>query len=415
MPTPRSPIPVVVTGMGAVTPLGANLPQTWEALLAGKSGARYLTEEWAEPLPVRIGAPSVVEPASLLDRVEARKLDRSGQFALAAAREAWSDAGRPGVEPERLGVSVSSGIGGISTLIDAWETLRTKGSRLVSPLCIPMLMPNGPAGALALEFGARAGAHAPVSACSSGAEAIALGLEMIRSGRADVVIAGGTEAALHPLPLAAFAAMRALSQRQDAPQEASRPFDKGRDGFVLGEGGAVLVLERADHAAARGATVYGELLGAGLSSDAYHIAAPDPDGAGAARAVTAALVDAGLAPEDIGHINVHATSTPAGDVAEIRALHSSLGDAAGAAKVSATKGCTGHLLGAAGALEAQFAILAGRLGIAPATRNLDNLDEECDLDVVRIAPARIPTGTVALSTSFGFGGHNVALVVRGAA
>jgi 3-oxoacyl-[acyl-carrier-protein] synthase II len=278
-----------------------------------------------------------------------------------------------------------------------------------------MLMPNGPAGALALEFGARAGAHAPVSACSSGAEAIALGLEMIRSGRADVVIAGGTEAALHPLPLAAFAAMRALSQRQDAPQEASRPFDKGRDGFVLGEGGAVLVLERADHAAARGATVYGELLGAGLSSDAYHIAAPDPDGAGAARAVTAALVDAGLAPEDIGHINVHATSTPAGDVAEIRALHSSLGDAAGAAKVSATKGCTGHLLGAAGALEAQFAILAGRLGIAPATRNLDNLDEECDLDVVRIAPARIPTGTVALSTSFGFGGHNVALVVRGAA
>jgi 3-oxoacyl-[acyl-carrier-protein] synthase II len=406
MTTSTRSIPVVVTGMGATTPLAGTLPETWQALLDGASGVRYLHEEWAEPLPVRIGAPVAVEPGEVLGRVEARRLDRSGQFAMIAAREAWDDAARPSVTPERLGVVVSSGIGGISTLIDAWEALRTKGARQVSPLCIPMLMPNGPAGALALEFGAKAGAHAPVSACSSGAEAIALGLEMIRSGRADVVIAGGTEAALHPLPLAAFAAMRALSLRQDAPQEASRPFDKGRDGFVLGEGGAVLVLERADHAAARGA---------GITSDAHHIAAPDPDGAGAARAITAALADAELSPGDIGHVNVHATSTPAGDVAEARALRTALGDVAGTVKVSATKGSTGHLLGAAGALEAQFAILAGRLGLAPATRNLDNPDEECDLDVVRISPAALPVGTAALSTSFGFGGHNVALVVRGAA
>jgi 3-oxoacyl-[acyl-carrier-protein] synthase II len=401
--------PVVVTGLGATTPLGGNVSSTWEALLAGRSGTRAIGAPWAEQLPVRIAAPAAVDPVLALGRVAARRLDRSQQFALLAAREAWADAGAPDVEPERLAVVVASGIGGVTTLLDAHDTLATKGARAVSPHTVPMLMPNGSAAIVALELGARAGTHAPVSACASGAESIALALDLLRLGRADVVVCGGTEAAIHPLPLAGFAAMRALSLRNDEPGSASRPFDKGRDGFVLGEGAGVLVLERAASAIARGAHIYAELAGAGLTSDAHHVAAPDPAGAGAARAVAAALQDADADPADIVHINPHATSTPLGDLAEVRALHTALGDSAATVPVSATKSATGHLLGAAGGVEALFAVLALDHRLAPPTRNLDDQDDEATLDVVRIEARPLPRAGIALSTSFGFGGHNTAL------
>ncbi|THJ75479.1 beta-ketoacyl-ACP synthase II [Candidatus Frankia alpina] len=401
--TPRQ---VVVTGLGATTPLGGDVASTWEGLLAGRSGARRLTEEWIEQLPVQIGAPLATELP--LARVEARTLDRSQQMALVAAREAWADAGSPEVDQERLAACVASGIGGVITLLTQHDVLREKGARRVSPHVVPMLMPNGPASTVGLEFKAKAGVHAPVSACASGSEAIALGLDIIRAGRADVVIAGGTEAAIAALPIAGFAQMQALSRRNDSPESASRPFDKGRDGFVLGEGAAILVLEAAEHAAARGARVYGALAGAGISSDAYHVAAPDPTGAGAARAVRAALRSALLEPSDIVHINAHATSTPAGDLAEAVALRTALGDHIDAVAVTSTKSMTGHLLGAAGALEAVVSILALRERIVPATRNLDALDDEIALDVVSIDNRKIGTGA-ALSNSFGFGGHDVCL------
>ena len=404
---------VVVTGLGATTPIGGDVPTTWDALHAGRSGVRRLTQEWAESLPVRIAAPAAVEPTEVLERVEARTLDRSQQFALVAAREAWADAGAPGVEPERLAVVLASGIGGVLTLLGSYDLLKERGPRRISPHTVPMLMPNGPAATVGLELGARAGVHTPVSACASGAEGIALALDLLRAGRADVVVCGGTEAAIHPLPLAGFAAMRALSGREDAPEAASRPYDKGRDGFVLGEGAGVLVLEKAGRARARGAKIYAEVAGAGITSDAYHVAAPDPVGAGAARAMTMALQDAGLSPADLVHLNAHATSTPAGDIAESIAIRTALGDATDAVAVSATKSQTGHLLGAAGAVEAIFTILALRDRLAPATRNLDDLDDEVTLDVVRMDGRPLGAGA-ALSNAFGFGGHNVALAFRSA-
>ncbi|MCM3886992.1 beta-ketoacyl-ACP synthase II [Frankia sp. R82] len=401
--TPRQ---VVVTGLGAVTPLGGNVATTWEGLLAGRSGARRITEDWIEELPVQIAAPLADELP--LGRVEARTLDRSQQMALVAAREAWADAGTPEVDQERLAACVASGIGGVLTLLTQHDVLREKGPRRVSPHTVPMLMPNGPASTVGLAFGAKAGVHAPVSACASGSEAIALGLDIIRAGRADVVIAGGTEAAIAALPIAGFAQMQALSRRNDTPQTASRPFDKARDGFVLGEGAAIVVLEAAEHALARGARVHGALAGAGISSDAYHIAAPDPEGAGAARAVRAALRSASLAATDVVHINAHATSTPAGDLAEAVALRSALGAHIDQVAITATKSMTGHLLGAAGAVEAIATILALRERTVPATRNLDALDDEIALDVVAVDNRTIGTGA-ALSNSFGFGGHDVCL------
>jgi 3-oxoacyl-[acyl-carrier-protein] synthase II len=403
---------VVVTGLGATTPIGGDVPSTWSAMLAGKSGIRTLTEDWVSELPVHIGGRVLVEPIEVLSRVEARRLDRGGQFAVVAAREAWADSGLAGkVDPERFGVAVASGIGGITTLLQAYDTLLAKGARLVSPLAIPMLMPNGPAAAIGLELGARAGVHTPVSACASGAEGIALGLDMIRSGRADVVIAGGTEAAIHALPMAAFASMKAMSTRNDEPERASRPYDKARDGFVLGEGAALVVLESEAHAKARGAKIYCTLAGAGITSDAHHIAQPDPSGSGVARALRLALVDAGISPEDVGHVNAHATSTPQGDVAEVLALRRVLGDAADGAPISATKSMTGHLLGAAGALEAVVTVLALQERKAPPTINLDDPDDEVDVDVVRHEPRALRSGPLAaLNNSFGFGGHNVCLV-----
>ncbi len=412
----------VVTGLGATTPLGGDVASTWQGMLDGRSGVRRLPEEFVDLLPVHIGAPVAVDPLDVLDRVQARRLDRTAQLALIAAREAWADAGLPApdsegyteqVDPDRLGVVVGTGIGGVLTTLANYDTLREKGARRVSPLAIPMLMPNGPAAAIALEVLARAGVHTPISACASGAEAIGQGLEMIRSGRADVVLCGGTEAAIHPLPIAAFANMQALSRRNDEPERASRPYDKGRDGFVYGEGSGVLVLESADHAAARGAQVYAEVVGVGMTSDAHHIAQPDPVGAGAAQAMVDALADAALDPADVVHLNAHATSTPQGDIAESLAIRSALGDATDSVAVSATKSMTGHLLGAAGAVEAVATVMALARRTAPPTVNLENPDDEIDLDVVASEPRRLGDGDLAaLSNSFGFGGHNVALAFR---
>ncbi len=397
---------VAVTGLGAITPLGPDVAALENGLLTSRSGTRLLDEPDFADLPVRLAA--TVDLDGRLERVEARTLDRVQQVALVAAREAWADAGAPDVEPERLAVVIGSGIGGALTLLAQDEVLRTKGARRVSPHLVPMLMPNGPAATVGLELGARGGVHCPVSACASGAEALAVALELLRSGRADVVVAGGAEACVHPLPLAGFAQMRALSTRHDEPEAASRPYDKGRDGFVLGEGAGVLVLETEAHAAARGATVRARLAGAGLASDAHHVTAPDPTGAGAARSITAALRDAGVVATDVGHVNAHATSTPLGDLAEARALNAALG--AHRPPVSATKSCTGHLLGAAGAVEAIATVLALQSGEIPPIRNLDDPDDEADVDTVRTV-VRQHAHDVALSTSFGFGGHDVSLVL----
>jgi 3-oxoacyl-[acyl-carrier-protein] synthase II len=402
---------VVVTGLGATTPIGGDVATTWASLLAGRSGVDALAEDWAADLPVRIAARVMVEPLEVLDRVEARTLDRSQQFAIIAAREAWAQAGQPAVDKERLGVVFASGIGGVTTLLNQYDVLREKGPRRVSPHTVPMLMPNGPAAAVGLDLQARAGVHTPVSACASGAEAIAVGLEMIRGGRADVVVCGGTEAAIHPLPLAAFASMRAMSTRNDDPQHASRPYDKGRDGFIMGEGAGAVVLESAEYAKARGAKILGEIAGAGISSDGYHIAAPDPEGRGVVRALRAALESADLAPSDVTHINAHATSTPAGDVAEAKAIREVFGAAADSVIVSAPKSTFGHLLGAAGAVEAIATLLSVTQHIVPPTLNLEDKDDEVDLDVVTVDPRPLRAGP-AISNAFGFGGHNVVLVIK---
>ena len=402
---------VVVTGLGATTPLGADVDSTWAALIAGKSGVRLLTEEWRELLPVHFAARVHTEPADQMERVEMRRLDRSEQFALVASREAWKDAGSPDVDKERLGVVIASGIGGVITLLDQYDNLREKGARGVSPHTVPMLMPNGPAANVGLELQAKAGVHTPVSACASGAEAIGYALEMIRTNRADIIVSGGVEAAIHQLPMAGFAAMKALSTRNDAPERASRPYDRDRDGFVLGEGGGILILEEYEHAKARGAKIYCELVGQGLSSDGYHIAAPDPDGAGVQRAIKFALADAKLSTKDIVHLNAHATSTPAGDVAEANALRLALGGDIDHVAVSATKSMTGHLLGGAGAIESVFIVKALQERLAPPTINIENLDPAVTVDVVRDRARALPAGQIAaLNDSFGFGGHNVVLV-----
>ncbi len=401
---------VVVTGLGATTPLGGDVASTWAALIAGKSGVRLLTEDWREILPVHFAARVATEPADQMERVEMRRLDRSEQFALIASREAWKDAGSPELDKERLGVVIASGIGGVITLLDQFDNLKEKGARGVSPHTVPMLMPNGPAANVGLELQAKAGVHTPVSACASGAEAIGYALEMIRSNRADVIVSGGVEAAIHQLPMAGFAAMKALSTRNDAPERASRPYDSDRDGFVLGEGGGILILEEYEHAKARGAKIYCELVGQGLSSDGYHIAAPDPDGLGVQRAIRFALADAKLSTKDIVHLNAHATSTPAGDVAEANALRLALGKDSDHVAVSATKSMTGHLLGGAGAIESVFIVKALQERLAPPTINIENLDPAVTIDVVRDTPRTLPAGQIAaLNDSFGFGGHNVVL------
>ncbi|WP_019147778.1 beta-ketoacyl-ACP synthase II [Timonella senegalensis] len=408
---------VVVTGLGATTPLGGDVASTWSAALAGTSGARTMDNDWAEKygMPVNFAATIAVKPEEVLTRPETKRMDPSTQYAIIAAREAWKDAGSPEVDGTRLGTVVSSGIGGIWTTLDAWDTLREKGARRVLPMTVPMLMPNSPTGYVSLEFGARAGAHALVSACASGAEAIGYGVEMIRSGRADVVIAGGTEATIHPMPISAFAASRTLSLRNDDPASASRPYDVDRDGFVIGEGSGIVVLESAEHAAARGARVYAKIAGVGLSADGYHITSPEPTGDGQIRAMRDALKDAGVDAENVVHVNAHATSTEVGDLVEARSISTVMGSSADRVALSATKSMTGHLLGGAGALETIFTVLAVHNRQAPPTINVANPDPELTLDLVRDTPRDLPAGDIAaLNNSFGFGGHNVALVVKNA-
>jgi len=404
---------VVVTGLGATTPLGGDVATTWANAVAGKSGARLMKHEWASTLPVHFAAEVVVEPSEVMKPVELRRLDRSEQFALIASREAFADAGNPEVDLERLGVVIASGIGGVTSLLEQYRILMEKGARLVSPHTVPMIMPNGPAANVGLEFKAKAGVHTPVSACASGAEAIGYAFDMIRNNRADVVIAGGVEASVDALPMAGFAAMKALSTRNDAPEKASRPYDQDRDGFVLGEGGGVLILEEYEHAKARGAKIYCEIAGQGLTSDGYHIAAPDPEGLGVIRAMQLALKDAGLSTKDIFHLNAHATSTPAGDIAEANALRGALGADADHVAVSATKSMTGHLLGGAGAVESVFIVKALQERLAPPTINIENLDPAVTVDVVRDKARELPKGDIAaLNDSFGFGGHDVVLVFK---
>ncbi|MFH8972466.1 beta-ketoacyl-[acyl-carrier-protein] synthase family protein [Streptomyces sp. NPDC017890] len=423
---------VVVTGIGATTPLGGDAASTWEGLIAGKSGVKPLEQEWAADQAVRIAAPVAVDPSEVIPRPQARRLDRSAQFALIAAQEAWKDAGFTGkageadgtaesgaagtVDPDRLGAVIASGIGGVTTLLDQYDVLKEKGVRRVSPHTVPMLMPNGPSANVGLAVGARAGVHTPVSACASGAEAIGYAIEMIRTGRADIVVAGGTEAAIHPLPIAAFGNMMAMSKNNDDPQGASRPFDTGRDGFVLGEGAGVLVLESAEHAAARGARVYAEAVGQGISADSHDIVQPEPEGRGISAALQNLLDRTDLDPAEIVHVNAHATSTPAGDIAELKALRKVLGDDVDHMAVSGTKSMTGHLLGGAGGVESVATVLALYHRVAPPTINVENIDPEAEAaaDIVRGEARKLPVeGRIAaLNDSFGFGGHNVVLAFR---
>ena len=407
---------VVVTGMGTTSPLGGDVESTWDGLLAGRSGIRALTEPWAEELPVKIAGRVAVEPGEVLERVKARRWDRSTQLAMVATMEAWTHAGLEGVEldGDRVGVAMASGIGGVNTLLSNYDTLLEKGPRRVSPLAVPMLMPNAPAANISLYVGARAAVNTPVSACASGNEAISLAVDQIRLGRADVVVAGGTEAAIHPLPMAAFANMMALSKNADDPTTVSRPWDTGRDGFVLGEGAGVLVLESEEHARARGATVYAEVLGAGITADSHDIAQPDPEGRGGSRAILRALAESDVDPTSIVHVNAHATSTPKGDIAEGLMLHATLGSHADEVVVTSTKSMTGHLLGGAGALEAVAVVMALRHRVVPPTINLDDLDPEVDLDIAT-KPRSLPEGDIAaLNNSFGFGGANVASIFASA-
>jgi 3-oxoacyl-[acyl-carrier-protein] synthase II len=408
---------VVVTGLGATTPLGGDVASTWAAMLEGRSGVRRLTEPWAEELPVRIAAPAAADPVEAVGRVQARRMDRCEQLALVAAREAWADAGPPEIDPERLGVAVTSGIGGIGSTLAAYDMLREKGWQRISPYTVPMLMPNGSAGWISMEFGARAGAHCLVSACASGAEVIGYAIDMIRAGRADMVLAGGSEAAIMPLNLGSFAVMRAMSTRNDEPERASRPFDTDRDGFVLGEGAGMLVLESLSHARRRDATIYAIAAGAGYSSDAYHIAHPAPDGAGVVSAISRALADARIDPAQVVHVNAHATSTPEGDAVEAQALAKALGTAVDGVVVTSTKSMTGHLLGGAGAVESVAAVLALREHVAPPTINLENLDKNVPVDIAtepRPLAKRGSEPMAVLNDAFGFGGHNVSLVFTAA-
>ena len=405
---------IVVTGIGATTPLGGTARKSWDALLAGESGIRSLQHEWVgkHDLPVTFAGEARVRPEEVLERVEYKRLDPSSQFALISAREAWADAGSPEVDPVRVGVDYSTGIGGLWTLLDAWDTLKEKGPRRVLPMTIPMLMPNAAAAAISMSIPSRAYARTDVSACASSTEAIANAYDHLQKGLADVVIAGGTEAVVHPLPIAAFAAMQALSRRNDDPATASRPYDVSRDGFVLGEGAGTIILETEEHAIARGARIYAELAGGAVTSDSFHITAPDPEGSAAARAMLGALEQAGASIEDVRHINAHATSTPVGDIAEYKALLRVFGDLLPGIPVSATKAATGHLLGGTGALEAIFTILALHHRTAPPTINLTEQDPLIPLDVVT-APRALGDGPLlAMSNSFGFGGHNAVVVFR---
>ncbi|MEU4689529.1 beta-ketoacyl-[acyl-carrier-protein] synthase family protein [Actinoplanes sp. NPDC023714] len=402
---------VVITGMGATTPLGGDVDSLWQGILDGRSGVRRVDDLLRGcELPTVIAAPMSVSPATVLPRVQARRLDRAEQAALVAARQAWADAGSPRAEPERVAVVIGTGIGGVSTALAQDDLIEEKGPGRISPLTIPMMMPNGPAAWVSIELGARAGTYTTASACASGAEALSLGMRLIRSGEADVVIAGGVESCIEPLIVAGFAQARTLSRRNDAPERASRPFDVDRDGFVLGEGAGVLILERAEFAAARGARVHGRLAGFGVTADAHHITGPDPAGTGQIRAVRAAVSSAGLTAADVDHVNCHATSTVVGDLGEAAAVRAALGDHV---VLTAPKSSLGHLVGAAGAVESILTVLTIRDGVIPPTLNLEAKAPEVELDVVAGKPRRGPV-RAAICNSFGFGGQNVSLLFTSA-
>jgi 3-oxoacyl-[acyl-carrier-protein] synthase II len=402
---------VVVTGIGAITPLGSSAPETWKNALAGKSGIVNITGDWTKDLAAQIAGLVLIDPYEVLDRVSARRMDRSTQLGVIAVKEAWADSGSPDIDKKRLGVFFGTGIGGLSTILEQYDILNSRGPDRVNPMTVPMIMPNSAAAMVGLEVGAQAGVHSPVSACATSAEAIAGGLEMIRNNRADIVVAGGTEACVNRLAIAAFASMRALSTRNNDPEKASRPYDTNRDGFVMAEGAGTLILEEEQHAIKRGAKIYGVLAGAGMSSDGYHIAAPEPEGKGATRAMQFAMQDAGIKPENISHVNAHATSTPVGDIAEFKALSAALGKNLNDVIVTATKSMTGHLLGGAGAVESVFTLLALKNHQIPPTINLDQQDEQIKVNVATINNNSLPnSATHALNNSFGFGGHNVSLV-----
>ncbi len=405
---------IVVTGIGASSPLGGTARDSWNNLLAGESGVHSLDYDWVEKyeLPVTFAAEARVRPEEVLERTEAKRLDPSSQFAIVSAGEAWADAGSPDVDPERLGVDYATGIGGLWSLLNAWDTLRERGTRRVLPMTVPMLMPNAASAAISMKFHARAFARTVASACASSTESLVSAYEHLQLGLADVIIAGGTESAIHPITLSAFSSMQALSRRNDSPETASRPYNVDRDGFVMGEGAASLVLETEEHALARGARIYAELAGGGITADSYHITANDPEGLGASRAIALALEHAGASPNDVTHINAHATSTPVGDIAEYAALKVAFGDRLHDIPVSATKGATGHLLGGTGALEAIFTLLAVHERTAPPTINLSEQDPEIPLDVVT-SPRPLGDGPqLAISNSFGFGGHNAVVAFR---
>ena len=402
---------VVITGLGATTPLGGDVESTWAGLTSGTSGVSALTDEWASELPTKIAARCAVEPD--LPRVEARRMDRVSQLAVTAALQAWGDAGfglgeDNNVDGERLAVSCGTGIGGLQSLITNWDTQKDRGVRRVSPYVIPLLMANAPASNIGLRLGAQAGLHTPVSACASSNEAISQALDILRLGRADVVVAGGAEAVVHPFTLAGFGQMMALSRRNDEPERASRPWDTGRDGFVLGEGSVFFVLETLEHAQARGATIHGTLAGAGLSADSHDMVQPDPSGRGQSLAMKRALADADLAPSDIAHVNAHATSTPQGDTTEAKSIASVLGDSD--ALVTGTKSMTGHLLGAAGAVESLATVLALRDRVVPPTINLEDPEPDLGINIAANTARELPAGDLAaINNSFGFGGPNIAL------
>ena len=405
---------IVVTGVGASSPLGGTAPESWAGLLAGTSGARSLTHDWVAELelPVTFAAEALVRPDTVLERPVAKRLDPSSQFALVSAMEAWADAGSPEVAPERLGVDYATGIGGVWTLLDAWDTLRERGPRRVLPMTVPMLMPNAASAAVSMHFEARAFARTVASACASSTESLVNAYEHLQAGLADVVIAGGTESAIHPITIASFASMQPLSRRNDDPATASRPYSIDRDGFVMGEGAASLVLETEEHALARGAHIYAEIVGGGVTADSYHITANDPEGRGASRAVRLALEQAGASPDEVTHINAHATSTPVGDPSEYIALREVFGERVHDIPVSATKASTGHLLGGTGALEAVFTIFALRDRIAPPTINITEMDPAIPLKVSGEPQPLGDAPQLAISNSFGFGGHNAVVAIR---
>lgn len=408
---------VVVTGIGAVTPLGATADATWQAILAGKSGVHTMDNDWSEKYGLAVDFAAQVDPQVVpenLKRVQAKRLDPSSQFALISAREAMADAGLEETDPDRTAVSWATGIGGVWTLLDAWDTLQEEGPRRVMPLTVPMLMPNGPAAAIGMEFKARAGVQTMVSACASSTESLGHAYDIVASGHADIVIAGGSEAAIHPITIASFNSMQALSRRTDSPETASRPYDVGRDGFVMGEGAGTLILETEEHAKARGAKIYAEVSSWGISNDAYHITGGEPGGQYALRAMQSALDNADLSPADVKHVNAHATSTPVGDIPESLAISQLLGSHVGDALVSATKSMTGHLLGGTGAVESILTVKALETRTAPPTINIEEVDPDVvGINIVRDTPAELPAGEIAaITNSFGFGGHNAVVAFK---